>query len=254
VVPGQPPSVKRGALLFCIEGGRWLVSIGGRFDQKPPRDLEGFLRFARELPNPFLHDLLVGREPLVPVSYYEFPTSRIRHYERIEVPDGLMVAGDALCSFNPIYGQGMSAALLEVDALARLLDRRAAGATGAAEAPLHGLSAEYFAEAAQVIATPWRLAASADFQFPETTGERPEQSEERGLYLLALNEIAIEDVEVNRTLAEVFQLVRPMSDLDAEPLRSRGRARMKILAERIERARAERAVAQAGGSIAAGDS
>jgi 2-polyprenyl-6-methoxyphenol hydroxylase-like FAD-dependent oxidoreductase len=243
VVPGQPPVVKRGALLFQIEKGRWLVSIGGRFDEKPPRDFEGFLRFARELPNPFLHDLLAGREPLVPVSYYEFPTSRIRHYERIAVPDGLLVAGDALCSFNPIYGQGMSAALLEVDALAGLLDRRAAAAAAVDRSPLAGLSSDYFARAAEVIATPWRLAASADFQYPETTGERPENSEERGLYLLALNEIGIEDVEVNRLLAEVFQLIRPMSDLDAEPLRGRARARMKVIAERIAKAKAERAAA-----------
>src|SRR6185436_18642493 len=83
VVPGQPPAVKRGALLFCIEQGRWLVSIGGRFDQKPPRDFDGFMRFARELPNPFLYDLLRDRERLTPLYYYDFPTSRIRHYERI---------------------------------------------------------------------------------------------------------------------------------------------------------------------------
>ena len=92
-----------------------------------------------------------------------------------------------------------------------------------------------------MIATPWKLAASADFQYPETTGVRPENSEERGLYLLALNEIAIEDIEVNRTLAEVFQLVRPMSDLDAEPLASRGRERMKAIGARIAKARAEAA-------------
>jgi 2-polyprenyl-6-methoxyphenol hydroxylase-like FAD-dependent oxidoreductase len=247
VVPGRPPLVKRGALLFQIENGRWLVSIGGRLDQKPPRDLDGFMRFARELPNPFLYELLAGREPITPVSYYEFPTSRIRHFERIEVPEGLLVAGDALCSFNPIYGQGMSAALLEVEALSRLLERRAAAAPASrSEAAFpSGLSAEYFAAAAEVIATPWRLAASADFQYPETTGERPENSEERGLYLLALNEIAIEDVEVNRILAEVFQLVRPLADLDAEPLRSRGRERMKAIAARIAKARAAHAAAQA---------
>jgi 2-polyprenyl-6-methoxyphenol hydroxylase-like FAD-dependent oxidoreductase len=170
-VPGQAPKVKRGALLFVIEQGRWLVSIGGRFDQKPPRDLEGFLRFTRELPNPFLHEVLQGREPLTTVSHYEFPTSRIRHYERIEVPEGLLVAGDALSSFNPIYGQGMSAALLEVEALGRALARRAGAA-----ADREGLSAEYFAGAAEIVATPWRLAASADFQFPETAGVRPGSS------------------------------------------------------------------------------
>jgi 2-polyprenyl-6-methoxyphenol hydroxylase-like FAD-dependent oxidoreductase len=240
VVPGQPPLVKRGALLFAIEQGRWLVSLGGRFEEKPPRDLEGFLRFARELPNPFLHELLKDRQPLTEVTYYEYPSSRIRHFERIEVPDGLVVAGDALCSFNPIYGQGMSAALLEVDTLSRLLDGRAA-----AGAPLAGVSSEYFAAAAEVIATPWSLAASADFQYPETTGERPAGSRERGLYLLALNEIAIEDVEVNRALVEVFQLVRPLADLDLEPLRSRGRERMKAIEQRIAAARAAQEAAAA---------
>jgi 2-polyprenyl-6-methoxyphenol hydroxylase-like FAD-dependent oxidoreductase len=241
VVPGKLPAPKRGAILFAIEGGRWLISIGGRFDQKPPRDLEGFRQFTRELPNPFLYELVRDREPLTPVSYYEFPTSRIRHYERIEVPDGLLVAGDALCSFNPIYGQGMSAALLAVEALGGLLDRRA---SSTADAALRGLSAEYFDAAAAVIATPWKLAASADFQYPETTGVRPENSEERGLYLLGLNEIAVEDIEVARILAEVFQLVRPMTELDAEPLLSRGRERMKLIRERMAKARAEHAAAQ----------
>jgi 2-polyprenyl-6-methoxyphenol hydroxylase-like FAD-dependent oxidoreductase len=245
VVPGQPPVVKRGALLFRIEQGRWLVSIGGRFDQKPPGDLEGFLRFARELPNPFLYDLLEDREPLTPVSHYEFPTSRMRHFERIEVPEGLLVAGDALCSFNPIYGQGMSAALLEVDALGRLLARRAA------DGGRDGLSAEYFAAASAVIATPWKLAASADFQYAQTTGERPADSEEWGLYLLALNEIGAEDIDVARTVAEVFQLVRPLSDLDSEPLRTRGRERMQAIRERIAKARAEAAAASAAASSTA---
>lgn len=233
VVPGQPPEVKRGALLFRIEEGRWLVSLGGRHDQKPPADLEGFLRFAAELPNDHLYRLLKDREPLTEVSHYAFPTSRIRHYERLAGPDRLAVAGDALCSFNPIYGQGMSAALLEVEALAEVLEERASAGSG-----LEGISREYFARAAEVIATPWNLASSADFSYPETTGERPEGMEERGLYILALNEIAVEDVEVNRILAEVFQLVRPMSELDDEPLRSRGRERMKAIRARIEKARA----------------
>ena len=226
--PGQPPVVKRGALLFRIEEGRWLVSLGGRFDEKPPRDFEGFRHFARGLPHPFLYDVLADRQPLTAVSYYDYPSSRIRHYERLDLPEGLVVAGDALCSFNPIYGQGMSAALLEVEALAKVLDRRAAeGAT------LAGLTTEYFAAAAEVIATPWSLAASVDFQYPETTGERPAENRERGLYLRALNELAVDDLEVNRTLAEVFQLVRPLSDLDAEPLLSRGRAQMKVIEARL---------------------
>ena len=99
-----------------------------------------------------------------------------RHYERLAAfPERFVVLGDAISSFNPVYGQGMSSAALQVKALAQLLGQRAAGSPAEA---LDKLGAAYFPRAAEVIAQPWLLAASSDFAYPQTTGERPPNMED----------------------------------------------------------------------------
>ena len=79
-------------------------------------------------------------------------------------PQRYLVMGDALCSFNPIYGQGMSVAALEAMALADALNSAHA---------LEDLSHRFFPKAAAIVATPWTIAAGSDFAFPGVTGTRP---------------------------------------------------------------------------------
>jgi len=74
--------------------------------------------------------------------------------------------------------------------------------------------------------TPWDLAAGFDFAFPQTRGERPPGIQERARYFAALDRLQVEDRQVQRLVAEVFHLVRPLSALQEEPLRSRVLARM----------------------------
>lgn len=129
--------------------------------------------------------------------------------------------GDAISSFNPVYGQGMSSAARQVQGLRELLARRADRGHG-----LDGLAPEFFAKAAEVIFTPWTLAAGSDFAFPQTTGERPANAAEGARYFAALEAIAIEDLDVRRLIVEVFQLALPLSVLFHEPLLSRVLAQM----------------------------
>src|SRR5262249_28343174 len=105
--------------------------------------------------------------PLSPIAAFRFPVQRWRHYERLaRLPKGLIALGDAVCSFNPAYGQGMSACALQVDLLDRML-RQAHPNIG------EGFTKRFFRRAAKIIANPWFLATTSDFFYPQTRGGRP---------------------------------------------------------------------------------
>jgi 2-polyprenyl-6-methoxyphenol hydroxylase-like FAD-dependent oxidoreductase len=214
---GPPPDFPNGAIMEVIEQQTWHVTLTGRFGEYPPCDAAGFLAFARALYTPKLYELIKDAERVAEITTYRFPTSLRRHYERLTAfPDGLVVLGDAISSFNPIYGQGMSSAALQVQALQQLLTERQAASRG-----LDGLALAFFPTAAEIIDTPWSLAASRDFAFPQTQGERPADLEESSRYFADVDALTADDVEVQRLVAEVLNLTKPLSALREEPLRSR---------------------------------
>jgi 2-polyprenyl-6-methoxyphenol hydroxylase-like FAD-dependent oxidoreductase len=213
---GPPPQFPNGAILGEIEHHTWHVTLVGRFGQYPPIDEAGFLAFAKSLHTPRLYNLIKDAERVTDIAQYRFPSSLRRHYEHLTAfPEGFLVLGDAICSFNPVYGQGMSVAALQVRALQQLLTERGAEAHG-----LEGLALAFFPQAADAILTPWILAVGQDLAYPQTTGERPPNMAESAQYFAALNALAIKDREVHKLLGEVFQLAKPLSVLMEEPLRS----------------------------------
>jgi 2-polyprenyl-6-methoxyphenol hydroxylase-like FAD-dependent oxidoreductase len=210
---GPPPKYTRGAALVLIEDGVWQVSVAGRFGDYPPDEQPGFMDFVKNLPTPKLYEVLEGAERVDEITHYRFPTSILRHYERLSsFPERFIVLGDAICSFNPVYGQGMSSAVLQADALAQILAERASQPNG-----LDALAAAFFPRAAEVVSTPWALAANFDFSYPQTKGERPQMTSDGLRYFLILDALTAEDIEVQKTLFEVFNLLRPPSVLWEEP-------------------------------------
>jgi 2-polyprenyl-6-methoxyphenol hydroxylase-like FAD-dependent oxidoreductase len=199
------------------------VTLAGRFGAYPPHDEAGFFAFAKSLYTSKLYDLIKDAERVSDITYCRFPTSVLRHYDRLTTfPEGFIVLGDAISSFNPIYGQGMSSAALQVQALQQLLTERNTGSQG-----LAGLAQSFFPQAAEIIVTPWTLVASQDLAYPQTQGQRPADLEEGAQYFAALDALTAEDVEVHRLMVEVFNLVKPLSVLHEEPLRSRVLARQR---------------------------
>jgi 2-polyprenyl-6-methoxyphenol hydroxylase-like FAD-dependent oxidoreductase len=222
-VVGPPPQYTRGGALARVENDLWLVSLGGRFRDYPPRDHAGFMAFAKALPTPRIYNIIKDAERIEPIFHFRFPTSVLRHYERLRsFPERFLVLGDAISSFNPVYGQGMSSAALQAQALQSILDERADSPCG-----LDGIASAFFPKAANVISTPWTLAANLDFAYPQTTGARPPVPQEISRYFTTLDQITADDVEVHRICVEVFGLARPLADLWDEPVRSRVLARMK---------------------------
>ncbi|WP_437806234.1 FAD-dependent oxidoreductase [Sorangium sp. So ce1078] len=170
-VLGSPSDSRRFGCIAPIEGGRWIVVLAGLFGDHPPADPEGFLEFARGLPNDALYRALLGAEPVTDIATYKFPAHLRRHYERMaRMPEGLAVLGDALASFNPVYGQGMTSACLQALALdAALAEQRRRAGPGA----IAGLARRYHAAAAKAVDLPWQMSTGEDLAYPETEGRRP---------------------------------------------------------------------------------
>ena len=165
------------------------------------------MAFARQLRTPTIYNAIATAERLGEVARARFPASVYRHYERLDhFPRGLLPLGDAVCRFNPVYGQGMSVAAQEAQALGRLLAARAEEPD-----PLAGLAPLFFAEAAALIETPWFSAAIPDFVHPDTRGERPPNLEQMLKIGLALTRLAARDPAVHTLTAEVQHLLKPRS-------------------------------------------
>ncbi|WP_369275872.1 NAD(P)/FAD-dependent oxidoreductase [Streptomyces sp. R11] len=121
----QPrPHCPRGGTLVPVEGDRWLLTLYGFREHQPNTDQEEFLRFARTLPHSYIHDIVQDAEALSPVFGFRGMSNRRRHYDQLSgLPRRFLAVGDAVCTFNPVYGQGMSVAALGVLALSGVLEQ-----------------------------------------------------------------------------------------------------------------------------------
>ncbi|HSC26841.1 MAG TPA: hypothetical protein VLD67_06180 [Vicinamibacterales bacterium] len=206
IIAPKPPQMRAGFIL-AMEGGRWMVSIGGWLGNHAPLDPEGFLAFARSLARPDIYEVIKDAEALTDAVKYVFPSNLRRRYDRLATfPDCYLVVGDALCSFNPLYGQGMSVATLEALALADCLH---------AATSVDRLWRSFFRAAGRITETPWAIAAGSDFAFPGVTGPRPAGTPALNWYLDHVHRAAAVDPRVCMTFFNVANLLLPPTALFA---------------------------------------
>jgi 2-polyprenyl-6-methoxyphenol hydroxylase-like FAD-dependent oxidoreductase len=207
-LPDAPRS-SRLAVLFPNEGNRWIVSVGGAHGDKPPAELDELLDYLRRLRTPTIYNAIKNAKPVGEIARYGITASEWRHFERLEhLPRGVLPVADAICRYNPVYGQGMSVAALEACVLRRLLGTRALQREG-----LGALAPAFFAEVEALIDTAWEAAAVPDLVLPETTGQRPADFEDRLRFRLALTRLAVKDLETHRLMVEVQHLLKLQSAL-----------------------------------------
>ncbi|GAB7017329.1 FAD-dependent oxidoreductase [Halostagnicola bangensis] len=195
----------RGAFVFPVEGDRWLLNLHGVHGDYPLTDPEGFREFSTSLPTTTVTDLL-DEHPMTDenIAFYPFRSNRRYRYEALErFPEGLIVIGDAIASFNPVNGQGMSVAALEALALHHVLAR------GGRD----GMAHRFFEAASDVVDIAWDLTIGADLEFPQTEGSLPRRTAIFDWYLNRLTRRAHTDVWLSNRMWTVFMLEQPPSVL-----------------------------------------
>jgi 2-polyprenyl-6-methoxyphenol hydroxylase-like FAD-dependent oxidoreductase len=204
--PEKPSSGKAGYLL-PIEGGRWLAGIAERHGAPPPDSMDGFLETARQLRTSTIYNAIKDAKPVDKVHRFGFAESSWYHYEQlVAFPRGLLPLGDAICRFNPIYGQGMSIAAQEACMLKDLLERHAGD-----DDPLEELARAYFAAIKPLVAGSWSMSAVPDLANPLTRGTRPKDLDSSLRFQSGLTHLAARDAEVHELMLSVRYLIKPAS-------------------------------------------
>jgi 2-polyprenyl-6-methoxyphenol hydroxylase-like FAD-dependent oxidoreductase len=189
ITPAQTPHF---GVMIAQEDGTHIVTLGGLLDTAPRRDDAAYLEFARALPDQVIADALVGATPVTDLQPSHFPASVRRRYDRMRrFPAGVLAIGDAIASFNPMYGQGMSVAALEAVQLRGMLER------GRLDAH------KFFAAAHRIEDVAWKISTGGDLRYDDVVGKRTPDLKLMNRYLDRLAAAAHTDA----TLARQFLLV-----------------------------------------------
>jgi hypothetical protein len=160
----RAPEQYRGGALYFQDGDRWIVTMASYRGEPPPETDDAFLDFAKSLPSPDIYRSIRDAAPASPIATYSYPGALWRHYERLQHRlKRLVPIGDAVCSFNPVFGQGITTAGLQALALGRCLDRGG----------LQELEHRFARSAARICRTPWLLSTTMDLRYPHARASRP---------------------------------------------------------------------------------
>jgi 2-polyprenyl-6-methoxyphenol hydroxylase-like FAD-dependent oxidoreductase len=210
LINARPPGNPRTGALVPIEGGRWMVALIGAGRDHPPTDEAGFLAFARGLRSPLLYETIRDAEPLSPIHGYRNTDNRRRHFERLRRwPGRFLAIGDASCTFNPIYAQGMTVTAMTAVALDHLLaERRRPGVDPLARA--RSLQRRL----ARNNAGAWTMATTEDLRYPWTEGAQPDLATRiMHRYADRVLEVANGNPGVNTAFVNVVNLRKPPTSL-----------------------------------------
>lgn len=231
VLVGARPGRPTGMALFGYENDTWLFTVAGMAGREPPRELAEMIAFAEEFGPAHVLAAIRDAEPIGEVARHRLPSNQWRRYDRMRrFPDGLLVFGDAICSFNPLYGQGMTVAALEAVTLRGCLQR------GGRDLPRR-----FFRAASKPISVAWQIAVGADLALPEVEGPRPLPVRISNAYV----EKVLTAAESDTVVAGKFLRVTGLLDPPARLVHPTVMARV-VIANRRRRRRANRAPAMTG--------
>ncbi len=200
VINPLAPNILRAGYILPVENNKVLVTYAAYSGDKTPQDNESFKDYAKGLAQPDLYEAIKDLEPMTDVKCYTLSKTCRRHYEKLDdMPNRLLVLGDAVAYFNPVFGQGMSVAAISAQTLAEMLKIEQ-------KATLATLGKRFQKEVASVIEVPWMLGSTEDFRYPNTIGEKAPIVSFMHWYSQHIYELSATDTKVFNSFAKVLHM------------------------------------------------
>src|SRR6478752_2740952 len=125
VVAGASRKQLLGLGMLYYEDGTWGLTTFGVAKVEPPDDFAGMCALADEILPRHVAAAIRQGEPIGGVAFHKFPTSRWRRFDKLDrFPAGIIPFGDAVVSFNPTFGQGMTMTAIQAGNLRAALESR----------------------------------------------------------------------------------------------------------------------------------
>jgi 2-polyprenyl-6-methoxyphenol hydroxylase-like FAD-dependent oxidoreductase len=223
IVNARPPDNPRAGLVLPVEDDLWTVTIAGFAGFYPPTDEAGFRQWTRDLADPSLAAALDRATPVSEIHGYRTPVNRLRRFESLDRwPSGFVVTGDAVCAFNPIYGQGMTTSALAAVALRDSL-----------RSPGGDFERTFRRRLARTVSGPWQIAIGEDSRWDVPVHGDPAPVRTRALsrYGDAVLAAATDDATVSAAYLQVMQMLAPPTSLARPDLA------LRVLAHHLRRGR-----------------
>jgi 2-polyprenyl-6-methoxyphenol hydroxylase-like FAD-dependent oxidoreductase len=203
ILTAAEPSRPMAFAMFAGENDAYMLAVQTLTGQPVPTDRAALFNCVAGMAPP--HALAAARsaEPLADVTQYKFPSNRWRRYDKMaRMPDGLIVMGDAMCSFNPLYGQGMSVAAIEALILRDCLQRDD-----------ESLPRRFFGLSAKEIGVAWQTAVSSDLALPQIAGKRTMSVRVRNALVDRMVRAAQTDPMMVQRFLRLMNMVGPRAEL-----------------------------------------
>lgn len=163
VIMAKAPDITRGGILFPIENEQYMCTLYGFSKDYPPTDNTAYIEYAKSLRSNIIYNGIVDARPLTLPKAFVKNENTFRHYaEHKNWPLGFLVIGDAVCSLNPIYGQGITSTLIAVQRLEKFLSRGVSPKSTWAKKAQQKIVKSY--------QYPWIISMIEDLRWPKTEG------------------------------------------------------------------------------------
>jgi 2-polyprenyl-6-methoxyphenol hydroxylase-like FAD-dependent oxidoreductase len=221
----NPPLEKIGGTISKVENNRYMVTVIGYQNEIQEKEVlkseGGFRELTKRLPKLDIYEEITSAVPLTNISVYRVPQITWKRFEKMkELPKGLLLIGDTVCRIDPVFGQGMSIAVIEALALQEVFKSN--------QDSFQSKITSFHKKVSRIIKPIWEMVIAEDFRYPGVTGKKPFALSIRQWYAKRIFLLSAQSEEVYDSFIKVMNLTRPMEYLFRVPVVARVLSKFKV--------------------------